>query len=61
MNDFINLVSQMRNAQLSYFGARKKKDDAASAVALVESKKLERQVDDFIQQYKAEKMQPKLF
>jgi len=61
MEEFINLVLQMRNAQKEYFLARKKKDDRKSAIALVDSKSFERQVDDFIEKYKSDKRQAKLF
>lgn len=61
MDEFINLVLQMRNAQKDYFLSRKKKNDVKAAIALTDSKSLERQVDDFIEKYKEDKRQTKLF
>lgn len=61
MNEFVDLVAQMRNAQNAYFRARKTGHSVSSRLALLESKKMERQVDDFIDKFRADKMQPKLF
>ena len=61
MNELIDLVSQMRNAQSAYFRARKNGDHVQAGISMSESKRLESQVDKFIMQYKAEKVQPKLF
>lgn len=61
MNEFIDLVARMRNAQSAFFRARKSGNDTQASMALIESKKLERQVDDFVEKFKAEKQQPKLF
>lgn len=61
MEDLIELVLRMRNAQKEYFRARKNGDQIQAGISLSESKRLEGQVDKFIQQYKADKGQPKLF
>lgn len=61
MDKFITLAESMRNAQKNYFKARRAHDDEKSQHFLVESKKLEREFDAFIENYKKEKVEPKLF
>lgn len=61
MEDLIELILKMRNAQKDFFRYRKNGDQIQAGISLSESKRLEGQVDKFIQQYKAEKVQPKLF
>ena len=61
MDEFIKKVKEMREAQVSYFRARRQQNTADADHFLLVSKKMEREVDEFIQKHEQDKVQPKLF
>lgn len=61
MNEFIELVSRMRSTQKAYFAERKKGNNVVAI--LDQSKKLEKEVDEWLKKNEEEKAgkQEKLF
>lgn len=61
MDEFVNLVEKMREAQRNYFRARRQQRSSDSDHFLIESKRYEREVDELIEKFKQDKAKPKLF
>jgi hypothetical protein len=61
MEEFIDLVKKMRDAQTHYFAARRAGNKQEAETYLIQSKMHEREVDLWIEEYDNHKSQLKLF